>query len=88
MIDRKAVEKVSNIFKLYGRNYDNLEAAIEAYEEIKNEHNKPVEQVARALWDFENGGRKNQILDVEWSLLKNDYLKKAAAAMAAMENKL
>lgn len=43
-----------------------------------------VERVARALWDWEHEGRKNEILDIEWGLLKDDYYQKAKAVLSAL----
>lgn len=42
------------------------------------------DMVALVLWDWEHEGRKNQILDVEWILLKSDYCQKAQAALACI----
>lgn len=36
-----------------------------------------LECVARALWDYEHDNRSNEILDVEWNLLRSDYLCRA-----------
>jgi len=43
-----------------------------------------IEKMAEAVWDFKHDGRKNQILDVEWYLLKDDYIANQKAALAVV----
>ena len=42
-----------------------------------------LERVAKAIWNWEHENRQSEILDVEWSLLRSDYLCRAQIAIAA-----
>lgn len=42
-----------------------------------------LERVAKAIWNWEHEGRTGQVLDIEWSLLRSDYLCRAQVAIAA-----
>jgi hypothetical protein len=44
-----------------------------------------LEHVAKAIWDWEHDNRESKILDIEWSLLRSEYLCRAQVAIAAYE---
>lgn len=43
-----------------------------------------IEKIALALWDWHNEGRKGQIIDIEWSLLRSDYIEQAEIALSVI----
>ena len=42
-----------------------------------------LEHVAKAIWDWEHDNRESKILDIEWSLLRSEYLCRAQVAIVA-----
>jgi len=47
-----------------------------------------LERVAKAVWDWEHDNRESKILDIEWSLLRSDYLCKAQVAITAYNDSM
>lgn len=41
--------------------------------------NTSISDLTLAIWNWEHDGRANEVLDIEWRLLKTDYIDKAKA---------